>query len=189
MQFRSWFTLLLLLVLVTWQAIPAAAQSLTSGDVAGTVTDPSGAVVPNAMVTLKSNDTGATQTRATNAQGSYRFSLLSPGSYTVSVAASGFQGAQKQTTVTVGQAATANLQLALGSASQTIEVSAAGGTVQTENADVSTTFSPDQVALVPNPGNDLSYIVQTAPGAVMNTQAGYGNIAPMDCRPRQICSP
>src|SRR5215831_2273910 len=177
MQSRSWITLLLLALLVAWQAIPAAAQSLTSGDIAGTVTDPSGAVIPNATLTLKSNDTGATQTRTTNAQGAYRFSLLAPGTYTVSVTASGFQATQKQVTVTVGQAANANLQMGLGSASQTVEVSASAGIVQTENADVSTTFSPDQVALVPNPGNDLSYVVQTAPGAVMNTQAGYGNSA------------
>src|SRR5262252_1125198 len=175
MQSRGWLTLLLLALLVTWQAIPAAAQSLTSGDAAGTITDPSGAVVPDATVTLKSNDTGATQTRTTNAQGAYRFSLLAPGTYTVSVTASGFQATQKQVTVTVGQAANANLQMGLGSASQTVEVSASAGIVQTENADVSTTFSPDQVALVPNPGNDLSYVVQTAPGAVINTQAGYGN--------------
>jgi hypothetical protein len=139
------------------------------------VTDPTGAVVPNASLTLKNNDSGTAQTRTTNAQGSYRFSLLAPGTYTISVSATGFQGTQKQITITVGQNATANIQLSLGSASQTVEVSAAGGVVQTENADVSTTFSQDQVALVPNPGNDLSYIVQTAPGAVMNTQAGYGN--------------
>jgi hypothetical protein len=161
--------------LLTWQVMPAAAQSLTSGDVSGTVTDPTGAVVPNASLTLKNNDSGTAQTRTTNAQGSYRFSLLAPGTYTISVSATGFQGTQKQITITVGQNATANIQLSLGSASQTVEVSAAGGVVQTENADVSTTFSQDQVALVPNPGNDLSYIVQTAPGAVMNTQAGYGN--------------
>src|SRR6201981_622852 len=109
MQFRSWLTLLLLLALATWQAIPAAAQSLTSGDMAGAVTDPSGAVVPNATVALKSNDTAATQTRTTNAQGAYRFSLLAPGTYQVCVTASGFQGAQKQVTVTIGQAATENL--------------------------------------------------------------------------------
>lgn len=175
MRFRSWFMLLFAASLLTWQVMPAAAQSLTSGDVSGTVTDPTGAVVPNASLTLKNNDSGTAQTRTTNAQGSYRFSLLAPGTYTISVSATGFQGTQKQITITVGQNATANIQLSLGSASQTVEVSAAGGVVQTENADVSTTFSQDQVALVPNPGNDLSYIVQTAPGAVMNTQAGYGN--------------
>ena len=96
---------------------------LTSGDIAG-ILHPSGAVVPNASVTLKSNESGATQTRATNQQGAYRFSLLSPGTYTISVSSMGFQATQQQATVTVGQAATANIQLALGSASQTIEVSA-----------------------------------------------------------------
>jgi hypothetical protein len=47
--------------------------------------------------------------------------------------------------------------------------------VQAQNGNISTTFSNEQVQLAPNPGNDLSYIVQSAPGAVMNTQAGYGN--------------
>src|ERR1700745_1351150 len=101
MRFRSWLMFLFVAALVTWQTMPAAAQSLTSGDAAGTITDPSGAVVPNATVTLKSNDTGATQTRTTNAQGAYRFSLLAPGTYTISVTASGFQGTQKQLTITV----------------------------------------------------------------------------------------
>jgi hypothetical protein len=175
MRFRSCTIFLLLAILQIWQITPALAQSLTSGDIAGTISDPSGAVVPNANVTLKSNDSGETQTRTTNQQGAYRFSLLSPGTYTISVSAPGFQAVQQQATTTVGQAATANIQLALGSASQTVEVSAGAEAVQAENADISTTISQQQVALVPNPGNDLSYIVQTAPGAVMNTQAGYGN--------------
>ena len=79
MRFRSWLMLLFAALLLTWQVMPAAAQSLTSGDVSGTVTDPTGAVVPNASLTLKSNDSGTAQTRTTNAQGSYRFSLLAPG--------------------------------------------------------------------------------------------------------------
>ena len=165
MRFRSCTIFLLLAMLQVWQMTPAFAQSLTSGDIAGTITDPSGAVVPNASVTLKSNESGATQTRATNQQGAYRFSLLSPGTYTISVSSSGFQATHSRH-VTVGQAATANIQFALGSASQTIEVSAGAEAVQAENADISTTISQQQVALVPNPGNDLSYIVQTAPGAV-----------------------
>ena len=61
-------------------AISASAQSLTSGDVTGTVTDPSGAVVGNATVTLKNNQTGSTQSHAADGQGVYRFSLLAPGS-------------------------------------------------------------------------------------------------------------
>jgi hypothetical protein len=56
-------------------------------------------------------------------------------------------------------------------------VTAEGGVVQTEPGNIATTFTPQQIAAMPNPGNDLSYIVQTAPGATMNTQAGYGNSA------------
>jgi hypothetical protein len=127
-------------------------------------------------VTLKNNGTGQTQTTETNQTGVYRFSLVSPGQYTVTVNASGFQNAERNVIVAVGQSTSMNMKLEVGStSSQTVEVTAEAGVVQTENGDVSTTFSPEQVQLVPNPGNDLSYIVQTAPGAVMNTQAGFGN--------------
>jgi hypothetical protein len=156
-------------------AIPAAAQSLVSGDVTGIVTDPSGAIIPNVTVTLKNNGTGQTQTSTTNASGVYRFSLVAPGAYTVTVNAPGFQNAERTVNVAVGQATTNNVQLAVAGSSQTVEVTAEGGVIQTQNGNISTTFTQEQVALVPNPGNDLSYIVQSAPGAVMNTQAGFGN--------------
>src|SRR6202140_4448876 len=75
-------------LLVALSTNVAMSQTLTSGDITGIVTDPSGAEISNAEVTLKTNATGATQTHATNGQGSYRISLLSPGAYTVSVSAS-----------------------------------------------------------------------------------------------------
>ena len=162
----------LLVALLTHAAM---SQSLTSGDITGAVTDPSGAAIPNAAVTLKSDATGATQTHSTNDQGTYRFSLLSPGAYTVSVSASSFQTSQQSTSVGVGQTTTLNVQVQLSSATQTVEVSAGADVVQTQNADLTTSFSAEQIAEVPNPGNDLSYILQTSPGAVMNTQGGYGN--------------
>lgn len=171
---RSLLTLTMV-ALVFLHLPPAAAQSTTSGDIAGVVTDPSGAILPNINVTLKSVSTGSTQTRTTNAQGMYRFSLLPPGDYKIAVSAPNFQQTERAVAVTTGQTTTLNIQLALGTASETIEVTAEQSGVQTENANVSTSFSAEQVAQVPNPGNDLSYIVQTAPGAVMNTQAGYGN--------------
>lgn len=156
-------------------SISAAGQSLVSGDITGIITDPSGAVVPNATVTLKNSATGQTPSVTTNSAGIYRFSLLPPGNYTVSASASGFQNIERPANVVVGQATTVNLQLPVGSSSQTVEVTAEGGVIQTQNGNITTTFSQQQVQLVPNPGNDLSYIVQTAPGAVMNTQAGFGN--------------
>ena len=173
---RSIYVLLVFLLAGTL-SIPVVGQSLVSGDIAGTITDPSGALLSNATVTVKNNGTGQTQTTTTNSSGGYRFSLLPPAQYTVSATASGFQTVEQGVTVAVGQAATLNLKLPVGGSSQTVEVTAETPVLQTQNGNISTTFSPEQVQLVPNPGNDLSYIVQTAPGAVMNTQAGFGNSA------------
>ena len=166
---------LLLVTLATMITPLVMAQSLVSGDIAGTVTDPSGAIVSNATVNLKNNATGATQTDKTSATGAYRFALLPPDSYTITVTAPGFQQAPVTTTVAVGQVSSVNVKLTVGSTSQTVEVTSAVPVLQTENANIATNFNEASVANVPNPGNDLTYIVQTAPGAVMNSQMGYGN--------------
>lgn len=172
---KQLFVSISIFLLASLLVVSAAAQSTVSGDVSGIVTDPTGAVLPNAPVTLTNNGTGAKQNTTTNAAGVYRFSLLTPGGYTVSVTPQGFQEVKRGVTVTVGQASTVNLQAAIAGGGQTVEVTAEGGVVQTQNGNISTTFTTDQIALTPNPGNDLSYIVQNAPGAVMNTQSGYGN--------------
>lgn len=153
-----------MLILTVLVGIPAhlGAQSVTSGDIVGLVTDPSGAVVSNASVTLKSQENGSTQAQSTNSRGVYRFSLLPPGRYTVSVAVAGFQETNATAVVTIGQAATVNLSLALSEATSTVEVTSDAPLLQTENSDVSTSFTETQISQVPNPGNDLSYIAQTA---------------------------
>jgi hypothetical protein len=79
MTVKKWITAwLAVLVIAAVMAPSLMAQSLVSGDLTGTVTDPSGAVVPAATVTLKSDTTGATHTTTTNSSGAYRFSLLQP---------------------------------------------------------------------------------------------------------------
>src|SRR5271167_209530 len=157
---------------------PAAfGQSLVSGDLVGTVTDPSGAVVPNAPVTLTSNGTGETRTTTSNSSGLYRFSLLNPGSYTVSVSASGFSSTSSVFTVNVGQSTVANVKMAVGASSTTVEVTGAPPLVQTDNANLSTNFNQSIIQNQPNGGNDLTYVAQTAPGVTMNTGMGYGNFS------------
>jgi len=164
-------------ILCVLLSIPAWSQSLTSGDLTGVVTDQTGAVVPNAHVALSSSETGTTQNQETSGAGTYRFALLSPGAYVVSVTAPGFQSMARSVTVAVGQTTTSNLQLALATSSTTVEVASGQSIVETEDANLSTTLTPLQISQIPNPGNDLSYYVQTAPGVTMNTQAGYGNSA------------
>jgi len=170
---------IVMLILTVLVGTPAqlGAQSVTSGDIVGIVTDPSGAVLPNARVTLESQENGSTQVQATNSRGVYRFSLLPPGRYTVSVTVSGFHEANATAVVTIGQAATVDIALALGEATSTVEVTSDAPLLQTDNADVSTSFSETQISQVPNPGNDLSYIAQAAPGVVQNTQGGSGNFS------------
>src|ERR1700685_3110956 len=102
---KKWTTgLLAMLVIPLTMATSLMAQSLDSGDMTGTVTDPSGAVVSGASVTLKSNANGQTRTATTNSSGAFRFSLLSPGSYTITATATGFSKAESMTEVNVGQA-------------------------------------------------------------------------------------
>src|SRR5580658_9563534 len=91
--------LLALLVIALMIAPSLMAQSLVSGDLTGTITDPSGAVVSNATVTLTSDATGASRTTSTNSSGAYRFALLPPGPYTVSVVAPGFSKADAKVNV------------------------------------------------------------------------------------------
>jgi hypothetical protein len=169
--------LMLALILLVGAASQLGAQSVSSGDIVGVVTDPSGAVLSSASVTVKSQENGSTQAQSTNARGMYRFSLLPPGHYTVSVAVTGFREVNATAVVTIGQATTVNLALALSETTSTIEVTSDVPLLQTENADVSTSFSQAQISQVPNPGNDLSYIAQTAPGVVQNTQGGNGNFS------------
>jgi outer membrane receptor protein involved in Fe transport len=174
---NRYYGIFALLVIAAVMAPSPMAQSLISGDVTGTVTDPSGAVVSGATVTLKSDATGATRTATTTPLGTYRFSLLSPGPYTIEVTASGFNKAEVKSTVAVGQAALADVKMALGVATQTVEVTTAAPLVQAETADLSTAFSQSLVSNLPNGGNDITFIAQTAPGVTMQNAGGYGNFS------------
>jgi hypothetical protein len=154
---------------------PAYAQTNISGDVSGTVTDPSGASIVGATVTLTSKSTGEVSQAKTNSTGGFRISLLKPGEYTLKVSSAGFRDTASGVNVSVGSVATENIRMALGTAAQTVEVSANEELLQVEDADVSTAVSLEQTQNLPNPGNDLTFWAQTSPGAIMNTQGGYGN--------------
>ncbi len=167
--------ILAVLVVAAVMAPSLMAQSLISGDLTGTITDPSGAVVSGATVALKSDATGATRTATTGPNGTYRFSLLQPGTYTISASAPGFSKAQTQASVAIGQATVADVKMAVGATSQTVEVTSAAPLVQADNADLSTSFSQAMIGNQPNGGNDITYVAQTAPGVTMNVGQGYGN--------------
>jgi outer membrane receptor protein involved in Fe transport len=154
------------------------AQSNISGDIAGTVTDPSGAAVPNAKVTVSNPTNGEVKATTSGSAGEFRVSLLSPGTYKVSATAAGFETTDQSITVSAGTVTPLSVKLTVGSGTTTVEVT--GNEVallNTDDAQVSTTFNFSQIQSLPNPGNDLTFVAQTAPGAVMNTQGGYGNFS------------
>ena len=157
----------------------AGAQSLLSGDISGTVTDPTNAVVTQATVSLKGLDTGAEQSVKTDGSGVYRFSLLKPGRYSVSVKQSGFQSAERDISVSVGQVTQADVRLAVGTASQSMEVIESEPVLSAAPSGT-TSFTPLEVELLPSAGGDVTNIAQTAAGVVTNTvvgTTGFGNFS------------
>jgi hypothetical protein len=174
---KTLYAIITLCLAICLTALGAFGQSLTTGDISGTITDTSGAVTPNVTVTLKSVDRGETRTTTTSGSGLYRFSLLPPGNYALSAEAPGFTKAERTVAVNVGQSAITDIKLQVGSTTQTVEVTTAAPLVNADNADLSTAFSSNQIQNQPNGGNDLTYIAQTAPGVTMNTGQGYGNFS------------
>ena len=152
------------------------AQSLISGEVDGTVTDPSGAVVPNATVTLSSSETGFNEATTTTSSGTFRFALVKPGSYTLSVSLSGFNSVKRTVVVSLGQVSNASVQLEVGKSSQTVEVVGESPLLHTDNANVSTTFDTKLIDNMPSPGQDITNYVLQAPGVTVSTGMGYGNL-------------
>jgi hypothetical protein len=170
-------TRILALVAVLTLFIPSGlmAQSLTQGAISGTVVDASNAVLPNATIKLKSRDKGFTREAVANGQGSFQFPLVDAGNYTVEVAAQGFRSFNANVAVNVGQVTNVNAKLEIGATGVTVEVSGVAPLMETEAADMSTSFDQNMVQNLPNGGNDLTALAYTAPGVVMNTGGMYGN--------------
>ena len=176
--------ILLMLIMVNLCSIWA--QSGTSSALAGTIVDGTGAVVPNAQVKATDVNTGAVRTAQSNADGRYLFAQINPGTYRVAVEAGSFGVAESPpTTVPVGQTIAINFSLSPAATSQTIEVTTQTGLLSLENPNTSTTLEAKAIENLPNPGQDLTYVAQFAPGALMNTAGssndakaagGYGNV-------------
>ena len=164
-------------LLLTLFSTFALAQTLTTGDITGTVTDASGAVVPNAAVTLKSNAEGNVQNGQSNAAGIFRFALLKPGPYTLTVKAPGMSTSETQVTCSVGQITNVPVKVSVGGTATTIEVTAAQPLLSTQDANLTTGYSLQQITSLPTLGNDITSYAYSSPGVVMNTGSGYGNFS------------
>ncbi len=153
---------------------PMFGQSLTTGNITGTVLDPSRAVVPGAPVILKGLDTGSTASTTTNSNGGYSFSLLRPGHYQLTVKQAGFAEVIQTAQVEVGQTSNVEIDLTVAKGTETVEVSGTAPLINTEPSN-NTAFTQEEVAQLPSAGGDITNIADTAPGVVVNGTMGYGN--------------
>jgi hypothetical protein len=155
------------LVLVTPHAVFPQA---TSGTVLGTVLDPSGAVVPNATVTVADTARGVNFKTTTNDSGNYTQSQLTPGNYSVSAERAGFQKVtQENVAVNVGQSARVDLTMPVGTAGQEVTVSEAPPGVITDSAQLQTTLTARQIDQLPVLNRNFTNLTLLTPGATLNT--------------------
>ena len=163
------FHSLLILVLT---AVSVFAQA-TGGRASGTVTDATGAVIPNATVTLKNDATGQTVVTQTTAAGAYNFPNIPVGAYSVKIAADGFKATASEIVITLNQESVVDVQMQTGEVSDQVNVTAAaGGTIQTDASQLSSSWNSRQSLELPIIGNYYSLallspnVVATSTGVV-----------------------
>jgi hypothetical protein len=155
--------------------ITASAQGETTSAIVGQVSDASGAGVAGASVTIVNAATGLRRAAITGESGRFDFAQLSPGTYLVKVQAEGFEPAKNDdVSAGLGQKQTINFTLKVAQAKESIEVQSDAAILSPENANTSTTLNARALENLPNPGGDLTYPLQFAAGALINT-AGSGN--------------
>ena len=155
--------------------VKAQAQGETTSAIVGQVRDTSNAVVPGAIVTIANSETGLRRIAKTDDAGRFNFPQLKPGTYSVKVEAPGFEPRQNNNVVSgLGQKQTVDFTLGVARSRETVEVSSEAPILNPENANTSTTLNAPTLEDLPNPGGDLTYPLQFAAGALINT-AGSGN--------------
>jgi hypothetical protein len=155
----------------------------TTGRIVGTITDATGAVVPNAKVTATNDSTGLSRETVTGSQGDYRLGTLPPGTYTAKVEAKGFTTTQqKGIVIEVGREVTLNQSLKPGGANEIVEVTSEPAMIETTVSNVVGVVTPAEVSNLPIQDRNFSGLEQLVPG-VRNaetfdpTKTRVGNIS------------
>ncbi|MGB0007497.1 MAG: carboxypeptidase regulatory-like domain-containing protein [Candidatus Sulfotelmatobacter sp.] len=175
------------LTAVCFLPVKALAQGETTSAIVGQVRDTTNAVVPGAAVTITNHETGLKRSAVTDDAGRFNFPQLKPGTYSVRAEAPGFDTGQNDNVVSgLGQKQTVDFTLKVARSNEAVEVSSEAPIINPENANTATTLSAPTLENLPNPGGDLTYPLQFAPGALINTAGssndfvggsnGYGNV-------------
>ena len=182
---RFWFAFILCISLTTFALLPAGAQStVATGSIQGTVTDPNGAVVPNAAITIKNKATGQTSKLTSSSSGTYASGALIPGEYEVRIEAKGFQTQVLTVPVQVGNIASGSSKLTLGQSTEVVEVTGSAVAVNTEQATVQGVLSTQQIENLPINGRNFLDLAQLEPGVQIQdggnfdpTKNGFSSIS------------
>jgi hypothetical protein len=179
------FTLLALVVLsaLLLCSVAFAQTSVSNGSISGTVTDPTGAVVPNGKV-IMTGPTGQTVHATTSGAGTYSSGALVPGMYSVRAEAKGFKTTQLKVDVQVNNTANGNIKLEIGQESTVIEVQGSEVAVNTEQAEVQGVLTASQISNLPVNGRNFLDLAQLEPGVQIQdgenfdpTKVGYSSIS------------
>jgi hypothetical protein len=176
------FALLALMTVSTFAL--GQAISTSGGAIQGSITDPSGAVVPGAMVVITSPETGYTHTITSDKSGFYSIGPLVPGTYVISVTAPNFEALKSTTTVRIGTVTSGNEKLTLGKSTETVEVTTGVLQVNTDQIGVAGVVTREQIDSIPVNGRNILDIAQIQPGVILQdgqnfdpTKAGYEAIS------------
>lgn len=157
---------MLLLLLFAFITAPLVGQEVT-GSIRGTVLDPSGASVPSAVVTATQGETGLTHTVKSDRRGAYLLVLLPVGSYRLQVSAKGFRKyVQEGITLSVNESATVPVHLEIGSSTQSVEVKANAGLIETSDTTMGKTVGEREILDLPLNGRNFSQLGLLQPGVV-----------------------
>jgi hypothetical protein len=173
---RSILAAVTLAFLVVTLASTSAFAQAVYGSILGTATDPQGAAVPNAKVTVTNQRKGTSDQTTTNQDGNYSVTHLIPDVYTVRVEAPGFKAAEtKDVTVSADTGSRVDLQLQVGGATETVEVTGEAPQLKTDRADVATTFNDRYVEQLPILNRNFTTLELLSPGTQL--LAGWNHAA------------
>jgi len=154
-------------IILVAPSLPLRAQ-VPTGTIVGTVTDPQGAVVVKAKVSIINKDTGAARVVATKSDGSYSAPSLPPGNYDVRAEAPGFRAMDRSAQVLTGATISVNLAMQMGAASEVVEVVGSGATIDPESNTIQGVVALPQIQNLPLNGRSFLNLAQLEPGVNVN---------------------
>ena len=161
-----------------------AQTTISTGSIQGLVTDPSGAVVSGAKISISNKATGRLITARTTSAGAYTSGALTPGDYTLRVEAEGFKTSEVALTVQVGVTAPGNIKLQVGLTTQVVEVQGTQVAVNTQQATVQGVLTTEQIENLPINGRNFLDLAQLEPGVQIQdggnfdpTKNGFSSIS------------